>query len=56
VIKDFTYITLKHRGKPMKKEKEILLQLHRWIENNVPEEELNKDFWSMEDPVVLSRP
>jgi hypothetical protein len=55
VIKDFTYITLKHRGKDMKTEKEILVTLHRWIENNVPEEELNKDFWS-EDPIVLDRP
>lgn len=56
VIKDFTYITLKHRGKSMKTEKDILLQLHRWIESNIPEEELNKDFWSIENPIVLNRP
>ncbi len=40
----------------MKTEKDILLQLHRWIEANIPEEELNKDFWSIENPIVLNRP
>ena len=57
VIKDFTYLTLKHRGKSMKTEDEILLQLHRWIVNNIPESELKKELASRDkDPIILDRP
>lgn len=57
VIKDFTYITLKKRGKPMMSEKDLLTQLHRWIVNNIPETELQKQLKDLNpDDVVLNKP
>jgi hypothetical protein len=57
VIKDFTYITLKKRGKPMMSEKDVLAQLHRWIVNNIPETELQKQLKDMNpDDLVLNKP
>lgn len=57
VIKDFTYITLKKRGKPMMSEKDVLAQLHRWIVSNIPETELQKQLKDMNpDDLVLNKP
>ena len=58
VIKDFTYITIKHRGKPNKTPDQIIKQLYQWIVDNIPESELQR---SVEDrfdtePKVLRRP
>ena len=46
VIKDFTYITLKERGKSMKKDGDVNRQLYQWIVDNIPEGDLQK---SLED-------
>jgi hypothetical protein len=43
VIKDFTYITLKKRGKPMLSDKDIMVQLYRWIKTNIPDIDLKRD-------------
>ncbi len=43
VIKDFTYITLKKRGKPMLSNKDIMSQLYRWIKINIPDIDLKRD-------------
>ena len=40
VIKDFKYLTLKERGKPIKKEKSIQRQLYQWIVDNIPASDL----------------
>lgn len=40
VIKDFKYLTLKERGKPIKKEKSIQRQLYQWIVDNIPTSDL----------------
>ena len=40
VIKDFTYITLKNRGKPIKKEEQWQHTLHTWIMNSIPKGDL----------------
>jgi len=42
VIKDFKYLTLKKRGKPMMKEKSIQKQLYQWIVDNIPTGDLLK--------------
>jgi hypothetical protein len=42
VIKDFKYLTLKERGKSIKKEKSIQKQLYRWIVDNIPTGDLLK--------------
>ena len=42
VIKDFKYLTLKKRGKPMLKEKSIQKQLYQWIVDNIPTGDLQK--------------
>jgi hypothetical protein len=42
VIKDFKYLTVKDRGKPFKKEKDIQKQLYRWIVDNIPTGDLLK--------------
>ena len=58
VIKDFTYITIKHRGKPNKTPDQIIKQLYQWIVDNIPESELQRsveDRWDTE-PKVLKRP
>lgn len=36
VIKDFTYLTLKKRGKPMTTEKKVMRSLHAWVVENIP--------------------
>jgi dephospho-CoA kinase len=56
VIKDFTYLTIKHRGKPNKTDDEIMQQLYQWIVNNVPEGDLQKMLSDRPDtePKVLS--
>lgn len=43
VIKDFTYLTVKERGKPNKTNKEIMQQLAQWIVNNIPINDLHKE-------------
>ncbi len=58
VIKDFTYITIKHRGKPNKTPDQVIKQLYQWIVDNIPESELQRsveDRWDTE-PKVLRRP
>jgi hypothetical protein len=58
VIKDFTYITIKQRGKPNKTPDQIIKQLYQWIVDNIPESELQRsveDRWDTE-PKVLRRP
>jgi len=40
VVKDFTYITLKNRGKPIKKESQWQKTLHTWIMNSIPQGDL----------------
>ena len=58
VINDFTYITIKHRGKPNKTPDQIMRQLYQWIVDNIPESELQRsveDRWDTE-PKVLRRP
>jgi hypothetical protein len=40
VVKDFTYITLKDRGKPIKKESQWQKTLHTWIMNSIPQGDL----------------
>ena len=42
VIKDFKYLTLKERGKSIKKEKSVQKQLYRWILDNIPTGDLLK--------------
>jgi hypothetical protein len=42
VIKDFKYLTLKERGKSIKKEKSVQKQLYRWIVDNIPTGDLLK--------------
>jgi hypothetical protein len=49
VIKDFTYLTVKDRGKSMKTNDEILGQLHRWVLANIPETDLKKGLASLKD-------
>jgi len=58
VIKDFTYITIKQRGKPNKTPDQIMQQLYQWIVNNIPESELQKELEDRTDtePKVLRRP
>lgn len=58
VIKDFTYITIKRRGKPNKTPDQIMQQLYQWIVNNIPESELQKELEDRTDtePKVLRRP
>ena len=36
VIKDFKYINIKERGKPVKKDDDLKKQLHKWIVDNIP--------------------
>jgi hypothetical protein len=43
VIKDFTYLTVKHRGKPNKTTDEIMKTLYHWIINNIPENDLVRE-------------
>jgi hypothetical protein len=58
VIKDFTYITIKHRGKPNKTPDQIIKQLYQWIVDNIPESELQRSVEDRDDtePKVLRRP
>jgi len=42
VIKDFKYLTLKERGKPMMPAKKIQNQLYKWIVDNIPTGDLLK--------------
>ena len=43
VIKDFKYLTLKERGKPMLPAKKIQNQLYKWIVDNIPTGDLLKN-------------
>jgi dephospho-CoA kinase len=45
VIKDFTYLRLKETGKPITKEKKVREQLYKWIIDNIPKSELNRDIF-----------
>ena len=42
VVKDFTYLTLKKRGKPMNVEAKIQKQLYHWVINNIPKSDFQK--------------
>jgi hypothetical protein len=42
VVKDFTYLTLKKRGKPMTKEDKVMKQLYHWVINNIPKSDFQK--------------
>jgi hypothetical protein len=59
VIKDFTYLTIKQRGKSNKTEDQIMQQLYQWIVDNIPESELQKilsDRSDTEPKVLRPRP
>jgi hypothetical protein len=59
VIKDFTYLTIKQRGKPNHTDDQIMQQLYQWIVNNVPEGDLQKmlsDRPDTEPKVLTPRP
>lgn len=36
IIKDFKYLTLKEKGKPLTSNKDVLKQLHVWVLDNIP--------------------
>ena len=42
VVKDFTYLTLKKRGKPMTKEDKVMKQLYHWVVDNIPKSDFQK--------------
>jgi hypothetical protein len=42
VVKDFTYLTLKERGKPMTKEDKVMKQLFNWVVTNIPKSDFQK--------------
>jgi hypothetical protein len=42
VVKDFTYVTLKKRGKPFENEASIQKQVYSWIKDNVPKDALKQ--------------
>ncbi len=42
VVKDFTYLTLKKRGKPMTKEDKVMKQLYNWVVENIPKSDFQK--------------
>jgi len=42
VVKDFTYLTLKKRGKPMSKEADVMKQLYGWVVDNIPKSDFQK--------------
>ena len=42
VVKDFTYVTLKKRGKPFEKEAAVQRQVFDWIHDNVPRDALKQ--------------
>jgi hypothetical protein len=41
-IKDFTYLTLKERGKPMTSEKKVMKDLFNWVVENIPKSDFQK--------------
>lgn len=43
VIKDFTYLTLKKRGKAIIKTGDVMKQLWHWITDNIPDGDLKRD-------------
>jgi len=45
VIKDFKYLTLKERGKPITTEKEVHDELKSWVLSNIPKTFLTKYLW-----------
>ena len=42
VVKDFTYLTLKKRGKPMTKEPKVMNQFYQWVIDNIPKGDLSR--------------
>ena len=42
VIKDFTYLTLKKRGKPMTSEDKVMRTLLDWVVENIPKGDFQK--------------
>ena len=42
VVKDFKYLTLKKRGKPISKEAEVQKQLYSWVVDNIPKSDFQK--------------
>ena len=42
VVKDFTYLTLKKRGKPMTAEDKVMKQLYNWVVDNIPKSDFQK--------------
>jgi hypothetical protein len=42
VVQDFTYLTLKERGKPMTSEDKVMKQLYYWVVNNIPDGDFKK--------------
>jgi len=45
IIKDFKYLTLKERGKPITTDKEIHDELMSWVLQNIPKTDKTKFFW-----------
>jgi len=42
VVKDFTYLTLKKRGKPMAPETKVMKQFYQWVVDNIPKGDLQR--------------
>ena len=42
VVKDFTYLTLKKRGKPLTSEDKVMRQLLNWVVDNIPKNDFQK--------------
>ena len=42
VVKDFTYLTLKKRGKAMTAEDKVMKQLYNWVVDNIPKSDFQK--------------
>jgi hypothetical protein len=49
VIKDFTYLTMKERGKSYISSPDLMQQLYQWIVDNIPNIELRKELENRHD-------
>jgi|FLOH01.1.fsa_nt_gi hypothetical protein len=49
VVKDFTYLTIKKRGKPMSKESDVMTQFNQWVVDNIPKGELQRGIEQSQD-------
>ncbi len=49
VVKDFTYLTLKKRGKPMENEDKVMKQFNQWVVDNIPKGDLQRGIEQTKD-------